>query len=453
MSNPAASTRGIIGRKMLIGLLGLVLVGAVGAALLIPRLVAAPRPGTVHDLDAPPHITWDLALAAGKSMAWTTLSADEALIYAPTQNPADPEVPIHVLNLETGSSVWQLSVSDHAAEVDTFWAEAHPLPGTDFVQVKLSYSASAPHTRHLLVERASGEIRHVLDSRSDTTLLSTESGTPYLVDHETGELSKLRQLASLEDRQWTVSAPQLRKHEIGELHVEHRHGLVLVGSAGAAAWTPSDNPGWFFAAGIADGSAPPWGANAAFNRFYLVDDVVVHLGVNPTQLYAMDRQGELLWQQPSDGLVTIFGDSIFQVTEDGAGYQLTQLDLRTGEPRWQIANSLPADVSVTSIDGHVVVLSHEEDQAAQSWIVSSEGHLSEPVQYASGSRAYFHRGNDRLYVTVSSSESTMLFAHQVAESQPMWTATYPAESTIVRLGQHLVMIDRDGQTMHGLGTP
>lgn len=446
-ATPNQSAQPVGRRFIVVAMIAVAVLLAAGVvAFLAWRVWPAPPAGTVRNLDAAPDTTWQFPLTAGDSV--TPISEDEALIFTPGGAGEDRPLLITLVDLESGSVVWQTPVGEHADEVDAYWMRPHHLPGTDFIVVKLFHHPTQPETRHLLVDRGSGEIRHVLDTLGDTSLLTAPSGVPYLVDHLVGEVSQLKHLTDPNDRAWTIPAPEVVDEDGAELQVVHRDGTALVGPNPTGSYSPDDNALWFLAAAVSDGATPPWATAVPDQLFFLIDDVVVH--AEAAQLRAVDQGGEALWQSPHPQSARRVAGDLFLIDGEPTS-SLALLNPRTGDPRWQTPHVLAPDAMVTAIDGHWMTLSHIPGEQARGVPVSATGQVGEVVQYPAGERAQFFRGTDRWYVAITNADATILLAQRPAESEPMWSATYPAGAQIVQLGRHLVLLAPDEQAMRGLG--
>lgn len=411
----------------------------------------------VPDIDTAPEITWTFQLPENAAdLQWAPVADDQALVFSSAIDPADPS-PVFLIDVTDGSTNWELDLTEAAGEMAAEWVVGQDLPGTDFVSINLYTGDGQSPSTFLLVNRATGELHSSRELGIGEGILTAESGNIYRANWLESTISRVDDLANLDDILWTSDIPTFEGGDFN-IGIEERNGWAMYGRvSGMGGVAGYDWPLYFAAADVEDGTTPAWmPADAEASSFALFDDVVVQMiQRETTRAVGLDPDGSELWHLDNfTGVVMPLGEMMFVIDHREDHTAITRYDPKKGTPMWDTPSRLPVGSALVMVDDKVVALSTAEPPQAVT-INPADGQLGHTLTFPQTYHHQYFVGTDRLYVATRSDPGTdlTLIAQPVDQPGSLWTTTFPPVYEAAQVGRHLVLIDMEQRTMAGIGTP
>lgn len=408
----------------------------------------------VTNIDQAPEITWTVELPDNAlQLQWSPVGLDHALLFSSAIDPADPS-PVILVDLTDGEVQWEVDLTDAAGAAE--WVVGQDLPGTDFVSVNLYTTDGQSPSTLLLVDRRSGEVHRSQELPLGRGLLTTPSGNVYVANWMDSRIDRVAGIDQLDEVEWSMDIPSFEGGDFN-VGITEFDGHALYGRTELGGGMPGyDWPLYFAAAGLDDGSVPPWAPSLDMpSSFIVLDGVFVQMQqADTTVAVGVDPRGEELWRLDNfTGVVMPLDDMMFLLDHQTDHTAITRYDPQRGTPMWDEPARLPVGTALAMVDDKVVALTTSQTPQAVTLnpTTGAQGHrLTFPN---SGFHQYFV-GSDRLYISTRPDPGAelTLIAQPVDRPGSVWTATFPASHEAAHVGRHLVLIDLEGRSMSGLGT-
>lgn len=423
------------GAGAMLGALGIVVLGI---ALLFP----APRPTTYRS------ITPVVDMPTRPTVAWTAENGEHCA-------PLDED---HAILSRTGR-VWSLDLQNGltrwSVELSAPFSVVTCLSGADMVAITQE-SSTGTVLGITLLDGPTG--RQVADLPRESTVQVVPMGSHLglLGPDNTLRLVKPNRLDS---PIWSRRLPgppgrldRILVHHIDDTTVQLTYSVI------ANPGEPS--PLLSEILSVHSGRPPAWVddaalAQAALNHraFYSrVGDVILHSesAGHASRLVALNRQGRELWSQ-EDANATVVGSRLFLSSHEswGDGWsQLHEVNPLSGSP----VNDKVFEQSyryATAVAGSRLMI-------AQEYTLSIlDEHMQTQSSIASSELRFLLQGSDQLFLgrdisDHSGAQKIRMIAIDADSFQEVWTLDLDWGERVEQLGRHLVFVDHDGETIHGL---
>lgn len=202
------------------------------------------------------------------------------------------------------------------------------------------------------------------------------------------------------------------------------------------------------------GESPAWAEDASKDTFHheRVGDVILASSVTAgvESVTASDLQGRELWTR-DDASTTVGGARLFLSTQSNgmqSWSRLQEVDPRDGSPVGDESFEAEFNYCFITVDGRPAIL--QEDALT----LLDEG-LEPQTPIPSTNFHFLFQGSRQMYLGQNidaSGEAKLLTmtAIDVNNSNVLWSLDLEWGQSVDQLGRHLVLVDSDGETIHGL---
>lgn len=412
-----------------------------GTAVFLPSLrslTTEPLP-LVVDMPTHPTIAWS---AEGGDVC-ASLDEDHAILFGADR--------VWSLDLRDGRTRWSVDLSARSPAIKC-------LPGTNLVSIT-EKTAIGTVLDVTLLDASTGRV--MAELAGETTVQVIPMGSHLGLLGPENVLSMVRP-NRLDSPIWSrrLSGPP---GQLDQISVHHIDDSVVQLSYSVIAGPREPSPQLSEILSIREGEPPEWVDDAALDQAALihrasysqVGGVILHNDVldHASRLVASDQQGRELWSQGKVAS-TIVGSRLFLSSHEdwGDGWsRLHEVDPRSGTPvndrffdqTYRYA-SLIADNRLLIAQEDALSILDERMQPQSSIRISGLRSLFQ------GSQQLFllqdigdHSSVHRLCLTAVDAQSLL----------ELWTLELAPGQDVEQMGRHLVLVDDDAETMHGLISP
>lgn len=410
------------------------------AALALPSLLQpdSPEPEQnpiVNDLVGSPVLTW---------------SAD----YGDACLPQDPD---HVvlsdtdrvwsLDLRTGERLWTSAIQARYSSVDC-------LSGANLVAVTETTATGAVISITLL-DGSTGDRSYGFSGQEAVEVVPLGENVGLVAPDHTLSMYAVEDLAS---PLWTRDLPG-PEGRLQELWVEHIDDATVRLLYSITNTIEDASPQQSVTLSVLTGEAPAWVNDdpSVFNRQRVGDVILLSRSSmdsfaddgTGTSVTATDLEGRTLWRQKADP--TVAGSRLLLATQSGAlqpWSRLQEVDPLTGAPLRDGSFEGEFHHVFTTAAGRPVLFQGDELS-----ILDEDLQPQPPIP--AGNFLFLFQGREQMYLGRNIDDSGQaklvnMTAIDSDTSELIWEFELGWGQSVEQLGQHLVVVDADGETIHGL---
>lgn len=376
------------------------------------------------DMGTRPEIAWSVD---GGETCIHQLDDDHAVMSTPQR--------VWSLDLRTGRTKWSVDLSGDTETVNC-------LPGAHLVAVTEVDRFEETVIRITLLDGTTG--RRVAAFPGASAVQVIPLGTAIgLVDRS--NMMRVVAPGRLDEPLWEQRLPGT-EGTLGPIHVQPLDATTV------QLWYPMGDDVFMPVLSLADGQPPAWiqASPTKEQHYQRVADVVLsrqtHRG--GMTVAVLDLQGRELWNF-ADAEPGISGSRLYSwSTADSGAQEIRELSPRTGERLTDQTYAGSFDYAFAAPQGRVGVV-----QAGSVMVL--DDHLQQQGEFIDVDYGETYEGLKFLYTggnmyQDNNSRRTRLTAIDPSTSRIKWDFPLEAGQHVQRLGQHLVVVDNGGRTIHGL---
>lgn len=439
-SEPASRSKASRPLWIAVGAVALLLVGALTLpTVLQPNSPEPNRNPIINDLVRSPVVSW---------------SAD----YGDVCLPLDPN---HVvlsdtdrvwsLDLRTGETLWTSGIKARYSSVDC-------LPGANMVAVTET-TATGSVISITLLDGFTGDRVSGFSGQEAVEVVPLGENVGLVAPDHTLSMFAVDDLAS---PLWTRDLPG-PEGRLQELWVEYIDDITVRLLYSITNTIEDASPQQSVTLSVLTGEVPAWANDdpSVFNRQRLGDVILLSGSSMDTFaddsgtgefVTATDLEGRELWRQKASP--TVAGSRLFLATQSGTSQpwsRLQEVDSRTGVPVGDDSFEGEFRYVFTTAAGRPVLF-----QGDDLSILDDDLQPLPPV--AAENFLFLFQGSEQMYLgrNIDASGEAKLVnmtAIDTSTSKIVWEFELGWGQNVEQLGQHLVLVDADGETIHGLESP
>ena len=427
---PSPPPRQGVARRAMVWL-GVAGVLALVTALLIPQLMQASTwwlEPPVKDLSGEPEIAWSVAAAEPCD---TELDEDHVIMFDPDR--------VWSLDLRDGRTRWSVDLPGRRETVNC-------LPGANLVAVSDVDRLENTVVSISLLDGATGRKIDELPGRTTARVIPL-GATIGLIDRS--NMLRAVEPGILGKPLWSQRLPG-GTDELSEVVV-----MPMDKSSVQLWYSTSGGETFMPVLSLDSGEAPTWaqGSWTEAHFYHRLADVALSYSVTEdVAVSVLDLEGHELWGV-ADASLVVAGARLYamstSITRPGSRLpDLREVDPRSGKPVNDYVYTGPFHVAVAAPLDRVAVF-----QSDSVMILDETLQSQDTVPHINGLTTYV--GQKLLYIGGdewgrSDDERAQLTAIDPIGSRMLWQFDLEPKQHISRFGRHLVVLDDDGRTIHGL---
>lgn len=357
---------------------------------------------------------------------------DQGEGYSQKQKPVDPDYTptLALLNAADGGEAWSIDLTDAIDGVDFESSiQGSDIEGSDAVLVYATTPSDGEHTNTAVtISKSNGEVISTLEA--DGPISASPFGGDLLIavtdsDGDETTIGRYGIDAIDDDAKWEISMDgAARTVVIGD--------FVMV-------YSDEDE---FLALDANSGEEAEWGDDLDSDVYYSFLGSQL-LRFEDGEIEGYNTAGDSVWEDAVESEMSPFYDdgALLVAEEDGDQYtELQRINPGNGSQMWAEAFGDEFDY-VIGVQGNSLLLAEGDNI-----IVVDLGSGEERFSQKAGDFYGVAEGANQYYVSTADE----LAAYSYGEKGDAWTMDLDDNESITLAGKHLVLVDSDGGTLHGL---